>query len=304
MSLTWGHLRAAGISEHQHEQLLSTQKYLALLDLHFWEQTRDSQGQATRRSKPPSLSQLSLWAWSTLGFCAESCKKLSWDTAEERKDGVQGKPGDRRPRSPGIWLKHRQAPKEPWGTRGRPHGAPAPAARSVWLPAPWLRPPDQTGKTSSGLSKVRKRENSWPSWRFGFQCWSRWPRSPELSRESFSLLSEPLSSPSSRNQAALVRTGALLGRPQTVSFALCRNKPSVQNYGQMNTDLHWYSNGITVLFSQISNEQMWAMLFVLVLKLTLQNLKYTLPFFFMPWACMFACRSSHTCDYSDEKRSL
>lgn len=34
----------ADISEHQHEQLLSTQKYLALLDIHFWEHTRNFQG--------------------------------------------------------------------------------------------------------------------------------------------------------------------------------------------------------------------------------------------------------------------
>lgn len=34
----------ADISEHKHEQFLSTQKYLALLDMHFWELTRSFQG--------------------------------------------------------------------------------------------------------------------------------------------------------------------------------------------------------------------------------------------------------------------
>lgn len=35
-----------------------------------------------------------------------------------------------------------------------------------------------------------------------------------------------------------------------------------------------------------------------------QNLKYTSPFFFMPWARMFVCRSSHTCNYSDLKKKI
>ena len=287
MSLTWGHLRMAGISEHQHEQLLSTQKYLALLDLHFWEHTRDFQGQATRRSKSPYLSQLLLWAWSSLGFCAESCKKLSWDTTEERKDGVQGKSGDSRPRSPGAWLKPCQALKEPWGRVAIPT-----------VPQPQLLALCGCRPRDCALQITREKPHvASARWGSGEQLalltlWLPVPGSlaqePWAEQGVFLFAQRAALFTLEQDQAAFARTGALLGRPKTMSFALCRNKPSVQNYGQMNTDLHWYSNGITVLFSQISNEQIWAMLFVLVLKLTLQNLKYTLPFFFYALG-MYVC---------------
>lgn len=272
-SLIWRHLRMADISEHQHEQLLSTQKHLALLDIHFWEHTRNFQGWDTKMSKSPylllSLSfQLFIWARNRFGFCAESCKKFNWDAAEERKAGVQDKSGDRRPRSPGIWLKAPPGPegavRGTWPSRRRA----SPNCSLCVAATPMTAPSRSNGKNLIWPQHGEEREERlalltlWPP------VGSRWPRRPELSRESFSLLSELLFPPSSRNQAAFVKMGVLLRRPKTMSFALCRNQPSVQNYGQMNTDLHWYSNGITVLFSQISNEHIWAMLFDLVLKLT------------------------------------
>lgn len=262
----------ADISEHQHEQFLSTQKCLALLDMHFWELTRSFQGWDTKRSKSPYLflSVLSFSSGHEAGqdFMQNHARsstemllkrgRLESRTSLETEGHAHQESG----------CKHRQAPKEPRGARGHPRGQPAPTARSVWLPPPWPRPPDQRGKNLIWPQHGEEPKSGWPSWRFCLQWGSRWPRSPELSRESFSWLSELLFPPSSRNQAAFVRMGVLLRRPKTMSFALCRYKPSVQNYGQMNTDLHWYSNGITGLFSQISNEHIWATLFDLVLKLT------------------------------------
>lgn len=285
-SLIWRHLRMADISEHQHEQLLSTQKYLALLDIHFWEQTRNFQGWDTKMSKSPYLflslsSQLFIWARSRFGFCAESCKKLNWDAAEDRKAGVQDKSGDRRPRSPGIWLK---APPGPEGAvRGTwPSRRRASPNCSLCVAATPMTAPSR----SNGKNLIWPQHGEEPEERLALL--TLWPpvgvplaQAPWAEQGVFLFAQWAALSTLKHEPSSLCKDGCAVAQTQNMSFALYRNKCSVRNYGQMNTDLHWYSSGITVLFSQISSEHIWAMLFDLVLKLipTEFEIYFTLLFY-------------------------